>query len=167
MRYMVVLVVCPPPIFMDLVSQNVAHVWSTWEARELVDPTYFHLFHIFCQICKCQGSNTVDGIKWATLWCSGALQVFRHKTLGHEAGPEKSSWADIRCTRFLVDLRVFFVSIGTLGLRIFGDRTNSLVFTCPKRRVPGQVWLMDEFWEQQVSLQVFSDIYIYVYIYIY
>ena len=71
---------------------------------------------------------------------------------------QKSSRADIRCTRLRIELRVFFVSIGTLGLRIFGGRTNSSVFNGPERMVPGQVWMMDNFWEQRLLLTVFSNL---------
>jgi len=84
---------------------------------------------------------------------------FATKTrFGHETGPEKSSRADLRCTRLLIALRVFFVSTGTLGLRSLGGRTSSSVLTGPKRMVLGQVWMTDNFGEQQVLVQVLSNI---------
>ena len=38
-------------------------------------------------------------------------------------------------------LRVFYVSIGTLGVRTFGGRANSSALTYQKRIVPRQVWI--------------------------
>ena len=65
-----------------------------------------------------QDSHTVDGINYATLWCSEALVLTpRRKRFCHETGPEKWSRADIRCTRLRMALRVFFVSTGIPGLR--------------------------------------------------
>jgi len=56
----------------------------------------------------------------------------------HETGPEKSCPADIWHTRLQTALRVFFVSVGPLGLRRFGGRANSLVFAHNKQIVPGK-----------------------------
>jgi len=49
---------------------------------------------------------------------------FATNTRWHETSPEKASQADIWCARLQTTLRVFFVSIGTLGLRRFGGRAN-------------------------------------------
>jgi len=64
-------------------------------------------------------------------------------------------------------LCIFFFSIGLLGLWRFDDPTKSSFFTNPKRVVAREVWMMGNFWEQQLILQVSSDIHIYIYIYIY
>ena len=62
---------------------------------------------------------------------------------------------DIRCTRLRIALHVVFVSRGTLGLPRFGVWANSSVFAGPKRMVPGQVWMMDNFREQQLLLHLY------------
>ena len=55
-------------------------------------------------------------------------------------------------------LGVLFVSIGLQGLGRLGRLTNSSVSINPKRVVPGDVEIMDSFREQQLLLQVVSDI---------
>jgi len=59
---------------------------------------------------------------------------------GHEAIQEKSSRVII-CTRLQIASRIFFVSIGTVGLRRFSGRANSSFSKKRKRIVPGQVWI--------------------------
>ena len=84
--------------------------------------------------------DMVDGMSLATLWCSEALKWFATKTrFGHETRPEKSSRADIRCTRLQMALRVFLVSTEILGLQRFGGQARSSVFIVPKLTIPGQV----------------------------
>ena len=84
------------------------------------------------------------------------IQLLTHYKQLLRHGPETLSRADMRCTRLQMALRVFFVSIGTLGWRKFGGRENSSFFTHPKRVVPRQVWKVDK---QQLLLQVVSEIF--------
>ena len=70
-------------------------------------------------------------------------------------GPDKWSRADIRRTRHHMVLRVFSVSKGILGLERFDRMTIAVIFTGPKRMVPGRVWMMDNFWEKQFIWQIF------------
>ena len=57
----------------------------------------------------------------------------RHKNrFWHATNPEKSSRADIRCTRPQIALRVLVVSIGIQGLQRFGGRENSFVLAHQK-----------------------------------
>ena len=67
----------------------------------------------------------------------------RHKNrFWHETNPEKSSRADIWCSRPQIALRVFVVSIGTQGLRRFGNRVKFSVLAHQERIVQGQAWIL-------------------------
>jgi len=56
-------------------------------------------------------------------------------------------------------LQVFSVSRGVwISIDLAAGRTH-MFLPVQKQIVLGQVWVMDNFWEQQLLLQVFPDIY--------
>lgn len=85
------------------------------------------------------------GRTWALLQLHKRLIT---QTCFHQKVTAKWSRADIRCTRRRMVW--FFVSTEILGLRRFGDRTNPPICTDRQRAAPGQVWIMDNFWKQQL-----------------
>ena len=82
----------------------------------------------------------------------GALPEAYNANVLLAKGSNKSSRADIRCTRPEMALRVVFVWTEILSLRRFCGRANSSVVVNPERVVPGQVWMIDNFGEQQLLL---------------
>ena len=100
------------------------------------------------------------------MYYTGAMiELYKKLTrqmFGHQKGPGKLPRADIRWI-FGVPGRkkalcVLVVSSGLLGLRRFGGRTNSSFFANPKR-LDLCVWSRDDFREQQLLLQIVSDIF--------
>ena len=75
--------------------------------------------------------------------CRGFIKGLRQNRFARKtARCTRLQMKDRRCTRLQMTLCASFVLNGILGLRGLGGRTNSSVFTGPKRMLPGHVWVM-------------------------